>query len=311
MTTARASVALRLRSRLETRLLTVSLAVTALVAGSGIAVGLVSGSMSILFDGMFSSIDAVMTWVTLMVARLLVSEGDRRFQFGYWQLEPLVLGLHSCILILLYGYAFFNAVMGILAGGVALEFGLAVLYAAVVATACFAMYFYEKRANRRLESELIGLEVHNWLMSGLITSALLLAFGAALLMAGTRYEQWVPYVDPAILAVLSLVLLPLPLAAARRAFTEIFGITPLAFDAEVREIVAGIVGRHGFAGFTSYVAKVGRARFIEVYIVVPPGHPMTGVAAFDGVRREIGEAIGGAGPERWLTIVFTGDADGI
>ena len=144
-------------------------------------------------------------------------------------------------------------------------------------------------------------------MSGLITAALLIAFAAGVAMAGTRYERFIPYVDPAVLAALALLLLPIPLLAARRAFAEIFGITPPAYDADVREIVAEAVGRYGFASFTSYVAKVGRARFIEIYIVVPPGHPIRGIAEFDRIRRELGDAIGDPGPERWLTIVFTGD----
>jgi cation diffusion facilitator family transporter len=307
MSSTRAHRALRLRSRIETRLLTLSIVLTALVAVSGIITGLLSGSMSILFDGMFSIIDAVMGTVTLTVAKLLVSEGNRRYQFGYWHFEPLVLGLQSCVLVLLYGYAFFNAVMAVLAGGTEIEFGLAVIYAAVVAVVCFAMYLIERRANARIESALIGLEAHSWLMSGLITSALLVAFVAASAMKGTAYEEYVPYVDPVVLAVLALLLLPIPLMAARRAFAEIFGITPPAYDADVREIVAEAVGRYGFASFTSYVAKVGRARFIEIYIVVPPGHPIRDIAEFDRIRRELGDAIGDPGPERWLTIVFTGD----
>jgi predicted Co/Zn/Cd cation transporter (cation efflux family) len=307
MSSTRAHRALHLRSRIETRLLTLSLVLTALVAISGIIVGLASGSMSILFDGMFSIIDAVMGTVTLTVAKLLVSEGNRRYQFGYWHFEPLVLGLQSCVLVLLYGYAFFNAVMAVLAGGTEIEFGLAVIYAAVVAVVCFTMYLVECRANIRIESALIGLEAHSWLMSGLITSALLVAFVAASAMTGTAYERYVAYVDPAVLAVLALALLPIPLLAARRAFAEIFGITPPAYDADVREIVAEAVGRYGFASFTSYVAKVGRARFIEIYIVVPPGHPIRDIAEFDRIRHELGDAIGDPGPERWLTIVFTGD----
>jgi len=308
MSSSRAHRLLHLRSRIETRLLTVSIGTTALVAVAGITAGLVSGSMSILFDGMFSIIDAVMGVVTLSVARLLVSEGNRRFQFGYWHFEPLVLGLQSCVLILLYGYAFFNAVAAVLAGGTEIEVGMALVYAAVVSLVCFAMYLFERRANTRVESALIELEAHSWLMSGLITAALLVAFGAAKAMAGTPYAHLTPYVDPAVLAALALLLLPIPMLAARRAFGEIFGITPPAYDADIREIVAEVVGRYRFTSFTSYVSKVGRARFIEIYIVVPPGHPVREIAEFDAIRRALGAAIGEAGPERWLTIVFTGDA---
>ena len=67
----------------------------------------------------------------------------------------------------------------------------------------------------------------------------------------------------------------------------------------------GVVARHGLAGYTSYVAKVGRARFIEVHIVVPESWPLAGIAALDGIRAEIGRALGAESPDRWLTVAFT------
>ena len=60
--------------------------------------------------------------------------------------------------------------------------------------------------------------------------------------------------------------------------------------------------------YTSYVAKVGRAQFIEIHIAVTPeACRSTSMAAADAIRREIADAIGGEGPQRWLTIDFTAD----
>ena len=68
-----------------------------------------------------------------------------------------------------------------------------------------------------------------------------------------------------------------------------------------------VIARHGFATYTSYVAKVGRAQFIEIHIAVPTGMRLDNVATADAIRREIAEAIGDEGPHRWLTIDFTAD----
>lgn len=67
------------------------------------------------------------------------------------------------------------------------------------------------------------------------------------------------------------------------------------------------VARHGFERFASYVSKAGRAKFIEVSVLVPASDPPQPIAHFDALRAEIGDALGDGGPERWLTIVFTGD----
>src|SRR3954466_3042445 len=100
------------RATTEARVLRVSLFATALVAASGLACGVLTGSMAIVFDGLFSGISAVMTAGALHVAGLVAREADRRARFGYWHFEPLVLALNSCVLVLLCTYPFFNAVAG-------------------------------------------------------------------------------------------------------------------------------------------------------------------------------------------------------
>ncbi len=305
----RARVLTALRSAFEASLLRMSIAATVVVAASGILMGLLAGSMSIVFDGLFSVVDAAITGVTLVVARLLASEGNHRFQYGYWHLEPLVLALNSAVLLLLCGYAFLNAIGGLLSGGHVPSFDLGIVYAVAVGVICFAMVFYLRVRNERIESELITLEVQSWLMSGVITLALLLAFGAALMLEGTRHEWLVPYIDPAVLALLAPALLPVPLRTARQAFAEIFLITSKEMDADVKAVVAPVVARHGFSEFKSYAVEVGRARFIEISILVPPDMPVASIRDFDVIRHEIGDALGGTGPELWLTIVFTGDPD--
>lgn len=296
------------QSSAEQGLLKLSIAVTIAVAASGVAFGLLSGSMSIVFDGVFSAIDAAMSGLALFVSRLVSRVADnRRFQFGYWHIEPMVLAFNGGTLMLLCFYAFLNASGSFLDGGRRLDFDWAMVYAAAVGVVAFGMFFYARHRNRQIGSDFVRLDVQSWLMSAAITSALLLAFAAAWCLEGTRYAHLTPYADPFILAILSLVLVFVPIHTVRRALAEILLITPPDLDALVRRVMDDLVGRHGFKGYTSYVAKVGRAQFIEIHVAVPPDTPLDSVAKADALRREIAEAIGGEGPQRWLTIDFTAD----
>lgn len=296
------------RAATEARVLRVSLVATALVSASGLACGLLTGSMAIIFDGLFSGIDAVMTAVALHVARLVAREADRRHQFGYWHFEPLVLALNSCVLVLLCTYAFINAVAGLMSGGSVPKLGLALGYTGLVSILCFGMHLYQRTANRTLSSEFIRLDMHSWLVSAVITTALLVSFTVALLIRGTRFDALAAYADPAVLAVLSPLLVATPLAAARRAFREMTLVTPRDLDRRVSKVLSEFVDRRRLAGFTSYAAKVGRAAFIEVYVILPQGFPLTGIEQLDAMRAEIDELIGHGDGDHWLTVVFTGDA---
>ena len=58
--------------------------------------------------------------------RLVATQGDhRRFQYGFWHLEPLVIALKASTLMVLVAYAFLSAVNSLLKGGYEPEFGVA------------------------------------------------------------------------------------------------------------------------------------------------------------------------------------------
>ena len=298
-------------AELEQGVLRRSIATTAVIALAGVAFGLFSRSQAILFDGVFSLVDGVIVLLSLSVSRLLMSEGSRRFQYGYWHIEPIVVAFNGTVLMLLCLYALLNAVWGLMTGGRDLNFGQAIFYGAGMMVICFGMYFYERRSNQRIQSQFIRLDMQSWLMSAMIGAGLLLAFGSAILAKGTRFEPWVRYADPAILAVLTSILIFLPLGAVTRAVKQIFQVAPEGLDRRIRSYMGSLVEKRGFVTYSSYVARVGRAQFIEICIVLPRDYPIPSVDLLDEIRTEIGEFIGEPGPQRWLTITFTGDASTI
>ena len=112
--------------------------------------------------------------------------GRVRYQYGFWHLEPLVLLLNSTLLTLATGYALISAVMLLFEGGTDPSFEWAIVYAAIVVAICFGMAWRQRRINRRLESGFVALDAKSWLMSGLITLALLVGFAIGLALQGTR-----------------------------------------------------------------------------------------------------------------------------
>ncbi len=296
---------------LEQGVLRRSIATTAVIATTGVAFGLFSRSQAILFDGVFSLVDGVIVLLSLGVSRLLMSEGSRRFQFGYWHIEPIVVAFNGTVLMLLCLYALLNAVRGLMTGGRDLNFDQAIFYAAAMMVICFGMYFYERHSNEKIQSQFIRLDMQSWLMSAMIGAGLLLAFGAAILAKGTQFEPWVPYADPAILALLTSIMIFLPLGAVIKAVKQIFQVAPEGLDRRIRGFMDTLVQARGFITYSSYVARVGRAQFIEIYIVMPRDYPIPSVDLLDDIRVEIGAFIGDPGPQRWLTITFTGDPSAI
>jgi predicted Co/Zn/Cd cation transporter (cation efflux family) len=295
-------------TQLEQRILKQSLLGTVLIAGIGIIVGVISGSLSIIFDGMFSALDAAMCSLSLLVTRLLSQQASRRFQHGFWHIEPLVLAFNGSLLSVLCFYAFVNAIKGVIDGGRELEFGIAMVYAVVISIFCFFMFFRQRRVNRVIESELVGLDTKSWLMSACISSALLAAFSIAWVLERTRFSHLSWYVDPGVLAVLTLVLIPMPIGTVIGAVKEVLLITPDTLDHTVRDLMHDLTAEYGFVSYSHYATRVGRGLFVEVHVVLPEAMEHVGIRQLDLIRDKISHAIGESGPDRWLTVAFTRDA---
>jgi predicted Co/Zn/Cd cation transporter (cation efflux family) len=298
--------------------LRVSIAATFVVATFGVVLGLLSGSFSISFDGVFSLVDAAMTALALWISSLIVRSAQReerygklhsRFTMGFWHLEPIVLLLNGTVLIVVAVYALINGVANILNGGHDLRFDFAIIYAAITLVACVTMAWVEARANRKLRSDFIALDVRAWIMSGGIASALLIAFILGYAVNGTALDWISPYVDPVVLVLVSLAIIPVPIGTVRQALSDILLIAPVDLKAHVDRVAAETVARHGFLSYRAYVAKVGRAMQAELYFVVPKNLPARSLEDWDRVRDEVGRAIGNESHNRWLTIAFTTDPD--
>ncbi|TQI79638.1 cation diffusion facilitator family transporter [Serratia fonticola] len=292
-------------TEIEQTILRRSIFCTLFIASAGIVFGIACGSMSIVFDGMFSALDAGMCSLSMLVSRLLGQPHSRRFQYGFWHVEPLVLAFNGSLLTLLCLYAFVNAVKGIIDGGRELELGWAIVYAVTVSVFCFTLYVKQSRLNRQVKSELIALDNKSWLMSACISSALLVAFLLSWLLEGTRYEHFIVYADPLALALLTLVLIPVPIKTVKAAISEVLQMTPDSLDARVEAIMAQLTLEYGFLDYSNYATRVGRGLFIEIHIVIPASMENSGVRKFDRIRDQIAEAIGEDSPHRWLTISFT------
>lgn len=300
----------------ERQVLRLSVLATLVVALAGIALGLVSGSFSIMFDGVYSLVDASMSLLSLLVVNLIVSYRDatglphnlrERFTMGFWHLEPMVLALNGTLLMGVAAYALVNAIGSLVDGGRAIEFGPAIVYAAFTVVFCGAIALLEARANKAVQSEFLRLDIKGWIMTTGISAALLLAFLLGMAVEGTPLHWISPYIDPAALALICLVIIPLPISIVRKALADMFLVTPQDLKQHVDSVAGAFVARHGFLSYSAYVARVGRAKEIELTFLVPKASETRPLSEWDRLRDEIGSALGGDKTDRWLTISFTND----
>jgi predicted Co/Zn/Cd cation transporter (cation efflux family) len=221
----------------------------------------------------------------------------------------MVLGLNGILLTGAAIYALINAVGSIMAGGRHLSFDQAIVYAVLTMIIAFAMAVYAQRMNKSLRSNFIALDAKAWMMTGGLSAALLVAFIFGFFIQDTTLQWMSPYVDPVALALVCIIVIPIPAGTIKQAFSDILLMTPTDLREHVDRVAADVVHRHNFESYRSYVARVGRGKQIELYFIVPKDGPAKKLEEWDLIRDEIGEAIGDESPDRWLTIAFTTDPE--
>ena len=266
------------RRSIEQRLLKQSVALMSLVAVSGTIMGVITGSSAVLLDGIFSFIDVIIKIMMLMTAKLVARETSKRFQFGYWQFEPLVLVVEGFFILLIVLYALISGIGDLLNGGRHVDFGIAIYY---------AIFFT------------------SWSVDAWLEAAILISFIAAILLEDTSYSYLAVYIDPIVLIVLALQMTPSVIKIIVPSTKQILGWAPSSLHDEVQEIMDRFMEKYSFKDYVTSVQAYGNSRIIEIDILVPKKFPYQTIAELDRIRNEIDEEIGGNPTEKWVTISFT------
>lgn len=290
---------------IEQRLLIQSAVLTALVAISGTIMGVAANSNAILLDGITAFIGVVIKLMMLITSHLVMRETSKRFQFGYWQFEPLVLIVEGSFSMLIIFYGFFSGVSDLLGGGHSMKFGMAVFYAFIFTIADTAYYLYVRNINKRLNSNLLHFDNISWSIDAALEAGILLSFLIGWSIEQTEWARFSVYVDPIVLIVLSLQMLPAALKILIPSLKQIMGWAPMALHNRIQYIMDDFMARYGFIDYVSSIQGYGNVKIIEIDILVPKDYKYQTIVELDRIRNEIDETIGGKPSEKWVTISFT------
>lgn len=291
----------------EQNLLKLSIGMTLFISFSSIFFGIWMKSSSLTFDGFYNLSDAIITLVSLLTMKMIVKGENDRFQYGMWHVEPLLIFINGLILGITCIYAFVNGLTELFAGGTQSAFGPGAVFAGIAFVLSLFMYFYVKKEGRAIQSDILSTDARAWLVGGILNATLFVSFLVGSLMQETSYAHLTPYVDPFVLAIGSLFLLPFPLFTLFSSAKEILQIAPEELSEKVNVIAANVAKKYGFVDYKSHVAKAGRQQFIEIGLVSASGEITKSFGELDLIREEIAREMGNLGPGYWLTVDFTAD----
>lgn len=294
----------------EQRSIVLSLVGALVLAALGIIWGLAIDSGVILLDGVWGLIGLALSAVTLRVTMLVDQGPSPKYPFGREALGPLILGVQGLVLAGVLIYAVFDAIQVIIAGGSRTPFGSAFLYAIISFVAATGITLYMRA--RSATSELVRAEAAQWLSAALLSLGMLIGFAAGAIMAGTAWEHWTDYIDPALVIVAAVILVPIPLGMMRTMMNELLEGRPgPEVEAPVLAALEEACVHFGLPEPQAVrIGKLGRKVYVEVDFLIhdDPDDRWT-VEEADRIRRFIMDRADKPGQSLWLNVELHVDPD--
>jgi cation diffusion facilitator family transporter len=292
----------------DTRALLVSVWASAAFAGVSLVWGLLTGSLTIVFDGLYSFASVALSLFAVWALRASRRGADERYPWGREVWEPLTIVVKAVALGGLCVYALAGAVVELWRGGREVDAGWAVAYAVVATVAGAAVSLYLRRQAASGGSDLVRAESAEWTGDTLLSVGVLVGFVVALVLQSTGRSDLARYVDPAMVALISALFLRVPARLITEGFREVLTMSPEpAVMEQLRSCVRDVETRYGFAESFLRASKVGPRLDVEIDFVVDDSSTAQNVREFDAVRQDIHDRLEPLGYTRSTVVTFTGD----
>jgi len=195
-------------------------------AGGGLIVGLLVGSLVIMFDGVYSLVSLLLTLLSLVAARYIRKPSDAQFPFGRAVFEPAVIAVKGAVILLIVSYSLYSAIGSMFTGGRPVDASVATAFGAINVVGCGLAWWYMKSLGKRHASGLIDAEVKQWQMDTMLSVAVTAGFVIAWLMTLTPMAKYAVYADPMMMLAISFYFIKVPFEMLRSAMREIFLMAP-------------------------------------------------------------------------------------
>ncbi len=291
---------------IEQRVLRWSLLATSALSIVGIVWGIAASSQVIVFDGVYGFTGIVLTWLSMTASKLIKAGPSDRYPFGRESLAPMVIAIQGLVLLGVCAFAMVEAVMVIVDGGSDVSADSAVIYAVSTGALVIGMWLVIRRYAHH--SDLLAVEATQWLAASALTAAMIIGFGAAMIVNRGSYANAGRYVDPVLMFIAAIALIPTPLRLIRTTILELLeGAPPTEVIKPVEHAIAELCAEFSLDEPRLRMTKLGRKLYVDVTFLVDSSE--WDLVGEDRVRRSLRSRIDHMPYDLWMTVELSSDPE--
>lgn len=227
-----------------------------------------TGSQAVLLDAVYDGIEFFMLLPSIFLIPLLYKPASEDHPYGYMQLETIFLVLKGATMTAVTIGLIANNVLFLIHGGRSISFDTVAYFELFACLLGVFVYLFLHRKNKNLNSPLITAEATGWKIDSVISLGMTLAFFLPKWIPWAWFRPFVPYLDPLITVILSMIMLPMPIRTVITAFRDLMLIPPEEDTIqEIKSTVDPFLDIcHGVSTYYSIV-RTGRKLWIRAYVV--------------------------------------------
>ncbi|EMR13658.1 hypothetical protein MPL1_03950 [Methylophaga lonarensis MPL] len=244
-----------MRTNIERRVLMVSAISAACFSISGLILGLLSGSVMILFDSAYSLLSLALASLSLLALKLAHQPANNDYPFGRITIEPIAILVKGVVIALVCLVSMAFSLVSLLQGGREVNLDLALLFGVVNVTGCAVTWAYIHHRKKDVNTALVNAEQRQWQMDTWLSAAVLLGFMATFAMSYTQFAEYARYADPLMVLVIAGYFSYIPVRLIAQALRQILFAAPAG---DIRAQIDAKLSDHGIASDKPLrIAQVG------------------------------------------------------
>lgn len=256
----------------ELRAMKLSFVLSILYVVTDVAVAVLTDSMTILLDGLYGVADIAVSFLAIFVISKVNEPPNERYHFGYAKFEPFMTALEGILITAVCVSTVTLSIQDIMHPEPVERTGLIVAYTFINTLIGLGFGYYMLRVAKRTRSNVIKTDSDLWIIGGVISLAVCVAFYFTGFMT-RQYGSWYAnYIDPVLCITLAIFFMKRPIDILRESFFDLV-------DANPHEEVKGDIDRIKELCREKYhlsnikwlkLRKAGRKVFVFICFLVDP-----------------------------------------
>jgi cation diffusion facilitator family transporter len=232
-----------------------------------VAVGVITGSISIWAQAIDSSLDIFAVVITFVTVGYSAKPADREHPFGHGKVEDIAAGIQAILLLTASVGIIYSAVLRIIVGELVqlTEAGIGVMLVSVIVNIVLARYLFRVAC----DTDSSALEANASNITADIYSTAGVLVGLVVIRIGSLFGYQLDIIDPIIALIVSVLILRATYRVGKMAFS---GLIDIRLPRSEEELIISCIKDHTtqLAGFHKVRSrKSGSNRFIDLHLLLP------------------------------------------